>query len=159
MESYSIEDRIKVIQEHYKNGQKIKNTFRALRDYFGQHKRPNETTIGRLVRKFEATGSVSDAPKSGRPKSVRTPENIASVSASVREDPKTSTTRRSQELGISRRSLGRILHKDLNLHAYKIQLCQQLKSIDHFSRRVFSEWLIEQRKIDANFSSKIIRAI
>lgn len=156
MESYSIEDRIKVIKEHYKNGEKIKNTFRALRDSFGRHGRPNETTIGRLVRKFEATGSVGDAPKSGRPKSVRTPENIGAVSASVRNDPKTSTTRRSQELGISRRSLGRILHKDLNLHAYKIQLCQQLKPIDHFSRRVLSDWLIEHRKIDANFSSKII---
>lgn len=90
MESYSIEDRIKVIQEHYKNGQKIKKTFRALLDYFGRHGRPNETTIGRLVRKFEATGSVGDAPRSGRPKSVRTPENIAAVSASVRESPKTS---------------------------------------------------------------------
>lgn len=110
MESYSIEDRIIVIKEHYKNGEKIKNTFRALRDHLG---RPNETTIGRLMRKFEATGSVGDAPKSGRPKSVRTPENIATVSASVRDNPKTSTTRLLQELGISRRSLGRILHKDL----------------------------------------------
>lgn len=51
-----MEDRIKVIQEHYKNGAKIKNTFRALREYFGRNNRPNETTIGRLVRKFEASG-------------------------------------------------------------------------------------------------------
>lgn len=156
MESYSVQDRIKVIQEHYKNGSKIKNTFRALRDHFGRHNRPNETTIGRLVRKFEATGSVSDLPKTGRPKSVRTAENIAVVKQSVKEDPKQSTTRRSLELGISRTSLHRILHKDLNLHAYKIQLCQQLKPTDHFARRVFSDWLIEHRKIDAAFSTKII---
>ncbi|CAH1955285.1 unnamed protein product [Acanthoscelides obtectus] len=77
MESYSIEDRIKVIQEHYKNGAKIKNTFRALREHFGRNNRPNETTI-------------------------------------------------------------------------------ELRGADHFSRRTFSDWLLEHRQIDANFSPKIM---
>ncbi|CAH1985567.1 unnamed protein product [Acanthoscelides obtectus] len=140
----------------YKNGAKIKNTFRALRQHFGRNNRPNETTIGRLVRKFEATGSVANLPGSGRPRSVRTPENIAVVKESVRDDPKQSTTRRSQELGISRTSLLRILHKDLNVHAYKIQLTQELRRADHFSRRTLSDWLLEHRQIDANFSSKIM---
>ena len=63
MESYSIKDRIKVIQEHYKNGEKIR--FCALRDHFGQHNRPNETTISRLVRKFEKSGFFGDLPKLG----------------------------------------------------------------------------------------------
>ncbi|CAH1992908.1 unnamed protein product [Acanthoscelides obtectus] len=133
-----------VIQEHYKNGAKIKNMFRALREHFGRNNRPNETTIGRLVRKFEATGSVANLPGSGRPRSVRTPENIDVVKESVRDDPKQSTTRRSQEWGISRTSLLRILHKDLNVHAYKIQLTQE------------PHWLLEHRQIDANFSSKIM---
>ena len=84
---------------------KIKNTFRALRDYFGRHKRQNETTIGRLVRKFKETGSAGDLSNSGRPKSVRTPQNIAAVKESVRENPKLSVSRRSQELGISSISL------------------------------------------------------
>ncbi|CAH1991124.1 unnamed protein product [Acanthoscelides obtectus] len=140
----------------YKNGAKIKNTFRALREHFGRNNRPNETTIGRLVRKFEATGSVANLPGSGRPRSVRTPENIAVVKESVRDDPKQSTTRRSQELGISRTSLLRILHKDLTVHAYKIQLTQELRRADHISRRTFSDWLLEHRQIDANFSSKIM---
>ncbi|CAH1962018.1 unnamed protein product [Acanthoscelides obtectus] len=138
---------------HYKNGAKIKNTFRALPEHFGRNNRPNETTIGRLVRKFEATGSVANLLGSGRPRSVRTPENIAVVKESVRDDPKQSTTRRSQELGISRTSLLRILHTDLNVHAYKIQLTQELRRADHFSRRTFSDWLLQ---IDENFSSKIM---
>ncbi|CAH2005827.1 unnamed protein product [Acanthoscelides obtectus] len=107
---------------HYKNGAKIKNTFRALREHFGRNNRPNETTIGRLVRKFEATDPMANLPGSGRPRTVRTPEQIAVVKESVRDDPKQSTTRGSQELGISRTSLLRILHKDLNVHAYRIQL-------------------------------------
>ncbi|CAH1994639.1 unnamed protein product [Acanthoscelides obtectus] len=133
-----------------------KNTFRALREHFGRNNRPNETTIGRLVRKFEATGSVANLPGSGRPRSVRTPENIAVVKESVRDDPKQSTTRRSQALGISTTSLLRILHKDLNVHGYKIPLTQELRRADHFSRRTFSDWLLEHRQIDANFSSKIM---
>ena len=105
MESYSIKDRIKVIQEYYENGQKIKHTFRALRDHFGRHNRPNETTISRLVRKLKETGSVGDLPENGRPKSIRTPQDIAAIKESVRESPKLSVSRRSQELGISSISL------------------------------------------------------
>ena len=101
MEPYSIKDRIKVIQEHYKTGEKIKNTFLALRDHFGRHNRSNETTIGRLVRKFEETGSIGDLAKSGKPKNVRKSQNIAAVKENLRESPKLSVSRRSQELGIS----------------------------------------------------------
>ena len=46
--------------------------------------------------------------------------------------------------------------KDLCLHAYKIQLIQQLKPNDHEQRREFVKWIINHQKMDAGFSSKII---
>ncbi|KAG8297997.1 hypothetical protein J6590_108292 [Homalodisca vitripennis] len=50
----------------------------------------------------------------------------------------------------------RILHKDLNLHAYKVQLTQDLKPNDHFKRRQYAEWLVEQTEVNGDFSKKII---
>ena len=61
-----------------------------------------------------------------RPKTVRTPENIAAVAESVREAPSTSIQRRSQQLNISEISLRRSLHKDLGMTPYKVQLAHEL---------------------------------
>ncbi|KZC13180.1 hypothetical protein WN55_05513, partial [Dufourea novaeangliae] len=101
------------------------------------------------------TGCVIDKPKSGRPKPVRTNENIAAVNESVENEPTTSISRRSQELGIYYGSLWRILHTDLHLHAYKIQLTQEFKKRDYLQRRNFARLIIE-RATDSLFSSEIL---
>ena len=50
----------------------------------------------------------------------------------------------------------RILTKDLHLLAYKIQLTQELKPTGHMQRREFVNWVLENQKVDGNFSKKII---
>ena len=49
-----------------------------------------------------------------------------------------------------------ILTKDLQLHAYTIQLTQELKSTDHMQCQEFGNWMLENQKVDGNFSKKII---
>ena len=49
-----------------------------------------------------------------------------------------------------------ILTKDLHLHAYKIQLTQELKPTDYVHRREFVNWVLENQKVDGSFSKKII---
>ena len=47
-----------------------------------------------------------------------------------------------------------ILHLDLHLHAYEIQLTQQLKPADHSQLLRYVEWeWLEQQAIDSNFSN------
>ena len=58
MDSFSMEDRIKMIQVYYKMIDHPKKTFHAFRSIFGIHNRLNITTISRFVKKFEETGSV-----------------------------------------------------------------------------------------------------
>ena len=70
---------------------------------------------------------------------VRTPENNTAVAESVRERPSISIHRRSQQLNISETSIKRILHKDLGITPYKIQLVQELKPIDHPMRFHFAK--------------------
>ncbi|KAJ8943512.1 hypothetical protein NQ318_016293 [Aromia moschata] len=60
-----------------------------------------------------------------RARPVRTAERIAAVAQSVRENPRTSTRHRAQ-LNVSGTSLRRILHKDVGLFAYKLQLTEEV---------------------------------
>ena len=73
------------------------------------------------------------APK--RRRIARNEEIIAAVSASIQNEPNQSIPRRSQELGIAKTTLWRIIRKDLGLHAFKIKLTQELKALDHLKRR------------------------
>ena len=84
---------------------------------------------------------------------MRTLENIAAVAESMCEAPSTSIHRRrcSQQLNISETSLRRILHKDLRMTPYKVQLVQELKPIDHPMRFRFAKWACD-RLTDADFA-------
>ena len=73
------------------------------------------------MKKFEETGLVE------RPvyhHSALSAENMAIVSESVVEDLNMLSSRRSQELGLSYGILWCILHLDLHLHPYKVELWQ-----------------------------------
>lgn len=48
----------------------------------------------------------------------------------------------------------RILTKDLYLHAYKIQLSQELKRICHFKQRDFFTCVMQQQLVNDNLSKK-----
>ena len=89
---------------------------------------------------------------------ARTPANIASVVHSVEKNPGLSIPRRSLELDISQTTLHRILHKDLCLKAYKVQLTQELKPADHKKClcRVFANWVLEMHENEPEFHRKII---
>ena len=90
-------------------------------------------------RKVKETGILIDKLKRGKPKTIRTPENMAKVAESVREAPSTSIHRLSQQLNISETSLRRILHKNLVMTPHKVLLVQKWKRIDHPMRFRFAK--------------------
>jgi predicted transcriptional regulator len=90
-----------------------------------------------MIKKFEETGSIMDSKLHVRRHTGRFLDNSAAVSESVAESPGTSLRHRSQQLDIPRSTIQRILTKYLLLHAFKIQLTQELKSTDHVQRREF----------------------
>ena len=63
-------------------------------------------------KKLKETRIHFDKSNREKPKTVRTPENIAAVAESVGEVPSTTIHRRFQQLNISETSLRQILHKD-----------------------------------------------
>lgn len=156
MERYTVEQRIFIVKTHYKNGENFTQTIRRLREHFGRHNRPSRTGVQNLIKKFEETGSVKNLETPVRLRSARSVENIDAVTGSVNENPGTSIRHRSQQLDITRSSMQRILTKDLHLHAYKVQLTQELKPRDHLQRLTFANWILDKKENDADFRNKII---
>ncbi|CAK9831720.1 Transposable element Tc3 transposase [Anthophora retusa] len=156
MKRFSVAQRVEIMKIYYESSCSIRETFRALRSIYGQHKRPTELTIRRLVQKFESTGSIVDKHIPTRQRNARSEKNIVAVRESVTENPNLSISQRSQQLGISQTSVWRILHRDLGLHSYKIQLTEELKPADHYMRREFTDWVLGQLETDPDFPTKII---
>lgn len=156
MVKYTNEQRLEIIKNYYRNSESVIATLRALTPIFGRDNRPTRQAVRAIVTKFESTFSLLDVPVPVRQRTARSAENIAAVSASVQNEPNRSIPRRSQELGISRTSLWRILRKDLGLHPYKIKLTQELKPLDHLKRRNFANWMLGKLEDDDEFHRKII---
>jgi len=57
-----VEQRVQIIKFYYQNQCSVRETIRALRDFYPRHNHPAESTIRRLVAKFESTGSIINQP-------------------------------------------------------------------------------------------------
>jgi transposase len=142
LERYTKEQRVIVVKTHYKCGESYGETVRKIRGIFGRRNATNQSTVQRIINKFEETGSIMNSKLPVRHRTGRSLENISAVTESVAESPGTSIRRRSQQLDIPRSTMQRILTKDLYLHAYKAQLTQELKPTDHVQRREFVNWVL-----------------
>jgi methylphosphotriester-DNA--protein-cysteine methyltransferase len=69
---------------------------------------------------------------------------VEAVRASIQQSTKRSARKHAMALGISSRSLRRILHADLKLHPYKMMLAQELSERDYANRRAISAEILEQ---------------
>lgn len=123
---------------------------------------PSKSTIVSWIKKSREHGTVVDlcskatgGTYSGRKKSARTEENIAAVRDSVGRSPRKSVHRRSQELGMTRESLRRVLTSDLHLYPYKIQIKQKLTDADKEKRVTMCEWFCNVLENDENFLENV----
>jgi len=80
------------------------------------------------ISNLQATGSTLKRKSPGRPRTVRTPENVKAVRASIQQLPKRSAC----------------MLADLNLYPYKMMLAQELSERDHANRRAISAEILEQ---------------
>ena len=156
---YTLEQRWEILHHYFENHGNVAECVRKLRTDFGRRKAPSAQYVRYLVKKVKETGILIDKSKREKPKTVRTPENIAAVAESMCEAPSSSIHRRSQELNISETSLRRILHKDLGMKPYKVQLVQKLKPIDHPMCFRFAKWTCDRLTEDADYGQKIIFSV
>lgn len=96
-------------------------------------------TVIRINSTFDETGSVADRPRSGRPRSGRSDENVQTVQEIITKEPTTSTRRLSAESQIKHSSVYRILKKDLKFKSTIPTLCHALNEDDPDRRKEFCE--------------------
>lgn len=122
-------------------GESEKNCLLASRLYatrFPDRRHPRQESFNKLLERFLATGSV-DYKKEERASTARTEETELAVLLTVTEDPNISQAHVAEQVGVSERSVQRIL-KENKFHAYHIQLHQALSEND-FQRRIeFCAW-------------------
>lgn len=126
------------VRTFFESGRSFIATQRAFRLHFNIPRRdpvPHRNVIAAWVRALEETGSTTRPRGMGRPKTVRTPENVATVRAAVEQSPTRSARKHATALNMSNRSLRRILHQDLTFHPYKMMIVQELMPPD-FQNRV-----------------------
>ena len=105
------------MRHYFENHGNVAEFVRKLCTDFGRREAPSAPYVRYLVKKVKESGILIDIPKREKPKTERTPENIAAVEERLCEAPSTSIHRRSQQLNISETSLRQILHKDLGVEA------------------------------------------
>ena len=93
---------------------------------------PEGKIITRWMEKLFDTGSVLDKPQSGRPNERG--DHVHDVKQSVNDAPQMSTRRSSEEIGILRTSLQRVLKDDLLMRAWKPCQVQFLTEDDRETR-------------------------
>ena len=103
-----------------------------------------EKKILRWVSNVRASGSALPRKPSGRPRNVRTPENVQRVRASIEQSPRRSARKHTAAaLGISDRTVTRILHVDLRMHPHKMMVAQEFGVTDWENRRTLSEDILQ----------------
>ncbi|XP_069594588.1 bromodomain-containing protein 7 isoform X2 [Ranitomeya imitator] len=130
------EERSFCVEAYFSNAHSIIAVQRAFRLQFAVPPRgrvPGRQSIVNWVNAFRTAGNVS-CVRRGPERRITTPQNIERVRAAVLQSPKRSARKQSFALGISRRSLHRILHDELNFHPYKMCVVQHLSAWDYLTR-------------------------
>ena len=94
---YTLEHRWEILRHYFEIHCNVAECVRKLRTDFGRREAPSAPYCRYLVKKLKETGILINKPKWEKPKTVRTFENIATVTESVREARLISIHRRSEQ--------------------------------------------------------------
>lgn len=138
-------------------GESERNCLLANRIYhqrYPERRLPKVDSFQKLLDRFVETGNVQ-YEKRERIKNVVNEENELSVVLATTEDPHISQRKVCSLVGISRRSVGRILKKN-KFHAYHIQMHQELSDDDFLKRLQFCNWARGKMQEDATFFNNVL---
>jgi len=115
------------VEEYIRNGGSATQQAFHIRFKLGRHDSvPDRKTIQVWVSNFRETGSALRKKLPSRPRTITMPENVAHVRASIYQFSMRSVLNHAAALGLSDRSVRRILHRDLYMHPYKMMVTQEL---------------------------------
>lgn len=106
---------------HYSNTRSLTAVRSAFRERFPDRNPPSKTTILQNYRKYSKCGTSLNLNKSnsGRPRTARSPENIAAIKRLLEENPRSVSARRNP-FHMSPASFNRITRLDLGRTSYSM---------------------------------------
>ena len=145
----AVETRVAIIELFYENRRSAAQTVRAYKTLHQLRHDPFSTsTVARLVEKFKKTGSVLDAPKSGRPSiSEDVVEMIKDANVDGKNDSMTgcfSAHDIAKATAIPYSTVRKVLRTKLACKPYHIKKVQALQDGDPERRMDFAGWLLDQ---------------
>lgn len=156
--SYTIEEKVQMIKWIY-SGTSYSETQRLFTVAFEGRPTPARSTILRLVRNFESTGSLvpcrcRDNNRRNRGNEETEAREI-SICAAVEQNSSLSSRQVSEELGYSSHIVKRTLKKN-GYKSYKISVGHQLLPHDTEARMIFCEQMTQKINADDNFLSNVL---
>ena len=109
-------------------------------------------TVCYNVKKYNETNSVKNRPKSGRPRSKRTPRRIRTIRQKIQRSKKRSIRKMAREADMSPTSMRRLVKEDLGMTSYKIKKRQLLTEASIQKRLTRCTWLSKWLKMWSLFS-------
>lgn len=158
MSRLTTQDRVLLVQLYFENGRSVERTIRKFSSAKGLRRReeaPSRRHILHLVHKFQATGSVLDQPRRGRPQ-VST-EVLASVSAAVTNaQGRTSVRSIARSTGVPSTTVHSLLHNSLHLYPYRVHCLHRLRQTDKVARKTFCELMLTKLRDSPSLLQNIL---
>lgn len=139
-------------------GEARQNSLLARRLYaerYPARRLPTPRLFVRIVQRLRDTGYVQPNRGRGGGRQHQHDNMVNDILDAVHAEPTISTRRASQQLGVSRSSVWRIL-RDQNYHPFHFQRVQGLTAPDYQFRIRFCNWLLQKHTENPNFPSYII---
>ena len=134
---------------------KTKSDVQIQRNYRSKYGRdpPSRPSIRLWHKKFMETGTVFDTRRSGRPRTSE--ENIERVRQAFQRSPMKSIRTAARQLKLPRSTVHKVLHKNLRLYAYKVQMLQALQPNDMPRRKEFAVNMLQRISEDEAFLKRV----
>ena len=114
---------------------------------------PSRPLVRLWHKKFMETGTVFDAGRSERPRTSE--ENIENVSQAFRCSPMKSIRTAARQLELPHSTMHKVLHKNLRLYAYKVQMLQALQPNNMPGQKEFAVNMLQQISEDEAFLKRV----
>ena len=110
------------------------------------------STVYLTLSRYRELGSTKDRPRSGRPRSSRTPEMINAVRVRIRRNPKRSMRGMARDMKVSEKTIRNIVKKDLKMLSLKMITRQHLTELQKEKRLARAKILLQKLKAGTDTS-------
>lgn len=152
MKRRTIVERIALVKCFYACGKSAEETTRLYNSQHEDRVPVDGTTLRKLIKRFEQTGSVADRKRPGRPSTKTDDISAYEVVTAIKRSPKKSLRKLAQECSMSPSSVRRIL-KARKFKSYTESHLQVLRCNDTDRRYDFASYYIDHRDVHTTLFS------